>query len=321
VILIIVCKSLFAQIDTGLLLELTKATTAEMNAVSPEKGTLLYNTDVDKIYHYNGTSWSAVSGQSKWIKSGNNQYSAISGNVGIGVSNPNEKLVVQGKIAHSGAIRSKGSTYSSDWMRFQEHQWGNSLILGAGGKTILGGGEFATTAQPHFSASNEELTIGSDSHISFYVNTQSGWANNIRVMRMTNTGNVGIGMANPSAKLSVNGTVNKPGGGTWSVLSDERSKENIKNYSKGLNELVQLRPVSFNYKKSFDFGSETHVGFVAQEVEKIVPSMVSEKDMHGLKDFRQVDANEVTFMLINAVKELKIENELLKTRLKALEKK
>ena len=129
---------------------------------------------------------------------------------------------------------------------------------------------------------------------------------------------VGINTTGGAGVLNVNGVATKTGGGVWAVFSDRRSKENIKNYTKGLTELLQLRPVSFTYKKSFNFGAKTHVGFIAQEVEKVVPSMVTKKDMHGLKDFRQVDANEVTFMLINAVKELKTENETLKTENKSM---
>jgi len=138
---------------------------------------------------------------------------------------------------------------------------------------------------------------------------------------------VGIGTTSGAGILNVSGVATKTGGGVWSVFSDARAKENIANYNKGLNELLQLRPVSFNYKKSFDFGTETHVGFIAQEVEKVVPTMVTEANMHGIKDFKQVDANEVTFMLINAVKELKSENTALKNentsikkRLEAIEK-
>ena len=138
---------------------------------------------------------------------------------------------------------------------------------------------------------------------------------------------VGIGTTSGAGILNVNGVATKTGGGVWAVFSDRRSKENIKNYTKGLAELLQLRPVSFNYKKSFGFGNNTHVGFIAQEVEKVVPSMVTKTDMYGFKDFRQVDANEVTFMLINAVKKLtnenealKSENESIKNRLEALEK-
>jgi len=129
---------------------------------------------------------------------------------------------------------------------------------------------------------------------------------------------VGINTTSGAGILNVNGVAAKTGGGTWTVLSDARSKENITNYNKGLSELLQLRPVSFNYKKSFGFGAETHIGFIAQEVEMVVPTMVTEADMHGIKDFKQIDANEVTFMLINAVKELKSENKTLKTENKSM---
>ncbi len=129
---------------------------------------------------------------------------------------------------------------------------------------------------------------------------------------------VGINTTSGAGVLNVNGVATKTGGGVWTVFSDFRSKENINSYTKGLKELLQLRPVSFNYKKSFGFGTETHVGFIAQEVEKIVPTMVTEADMHGLKDFKQVDTNEVTFMLINAIKELQTENKTLKTENKSM---
>ena len=130
--------------------------------------------------------------------------------------------------------------------------------------------------------------------------------------------NVGIN-ATPTANLTVNGTANKTGGGTWAVYSDARSKENVKNYNRGLKELIQLRPVSFNYKKEFGWETDTQVGLIAQEVEKVVPSMVSEIEVGDMKDFKSVDPNEIIYMLVNSVKELKKENEKLKERLDKLE--
>ncbi len=134
-----------------------------------------------------------------------------------------------------------------------------------------------------------------------------------------NNGNVGIGTSAPTAKLSVNGSANKPGGGTWDVFSDIRSKENIHDYKRGLTELLQLRPIHFNYKKEFDWGNRTYVGLIAQEVEKVVPAMVSEIKVNDIGDFKEINPNEVTYMLINAVKELKAENDALKARIEALE--
>jgi hypothetical protein len=82
-----------------------------------------------------------------------------------------------------------------------------------------------------------------------------------------------------------------------------------------------LRPVSFNYKSEFKWGDKTYVGLIAQEVELVVPTMVEQKEVNGISDFREVDPNEINYMLINAIKEqqqmieeLRKEVELLKNK-------
>ena len=59
-------------------------------------------------------------------------------------------------------------------MRFNEHEYGNSLILGAGGLTVLGSGESATQAQSNVSASDENLFLVADNGIRFVTKLQSG---------------------------------------------------------------------------------------------------------------------------------------------------
>jgi len=116
--------------------------------------------------------------------------------------------------------------------------------------------------------------------------------------------------------LEINGQAYKPGGGSWVATSDRRSKENIKDYTKGLNEILKLHPVTYNYKKEFKLGDKTYAGLIAQEVEKVVPTMVETKDeLYGIKNFKLVDPSELTYMLINAIKELKQENESLNQKL------
>ena len=47
-----------AQIEAGLLLGLTKATTTEMNNITGmEEGQVIYNTDTKSIHYFNGTNW------------------------------------------------------------------------------------------------------------------------------------------------------------------------------------------------------------------------------------------------------------------------
>ncbi len=109
----------------------------------------------------------------------------------------------------------------------------------------------------------------------------------------------------------LNGTAAKTGGGSWSTLSDARMKNLTGEYHKGLNEIIQLNPVTFTYKAGNPRelnSNEPPIGFVAQDVQKIFPEAVSEcKD--GYFDF---NIHAVNVALVNAVKELKAENELLK---------
>lgn len=141
------------------------------------------------------------------------------------------------------------------------------------------------------------------------------------IMSIGADGNVGIKTFAPTAVLSVNGSANKPGGGSWGVFSDRRSKENIASYKKGINELMKINPVSFQYKKSMGWDSQRHVGVIAQEIEQVLPDVVREIAVGDIKDFKEVDPNEFTYLLINAVKELKVEIDILKNQNKEYQQK
>lgn len=59
--------------------------------------------------------------------------------------------------------------------------------------------------------------------------------------------------------------------------SDMRDKRNIKDLNYGLKEIMQLHPVSFNWKKSIDDG--TKLGVIAQEIQKVLPEVVRDYDV------------------------------------------
>jgi hypothetical protein len=93
------------------------------------------------------------------------------------------------------------------------------------------------------------------------------------------TGLVGIGTPNPDTLLSVNGGADKPGGGSWSTFSDQRLKDLSGVFNSGLDEVLKLQPVRYRYKNENGMGirdQEEHVGFVAQEVQKVIPEAVTE---------------------------------------------
>jgi hypothetical protein len=126
-------------------------------------------------------------------------------------------------------------------------------------------------------------------------------------------GNLGVGTDGPSYKLHVNGTAYATGAA--GSLSDIRHKNNVVSTSKGLNEILQLNPVEFewNEDKIIDKGMEgTHLGFIAQEVANILPNTIlvepNEEETLGIK------YNELIPVLVNAIKELKAEIEILKNK-------
>ena len=61
--------------------------------------------------------------------------------------------------------------------------------------------------------------------------------------------------------------------GAYSALSDARLKDNVQECEKGLSEILSLRSVSYTF---IDDASKTkQVGFIAQEVEPLIPEVVS----------------------------------------------
>ena len=126
--------------------------------------------------------------------------------------------------------------------------------------------------------------------------------------------------------LYVNGNAAKNNGGSWSTISDLRLKNVQGSYEKGLTEIVQLEPIWFTYKEGNEQqlpSSTQQTGFIAQEVQKVFPEAVREDS----KGFLQFDMHPVLVSFVNGFKELKIENdklktenELIKLRLEKLEK-
>jgi hypothetical protein len=79
--------------------------------------------------------------------------------------------------------------------------------------------------------------------------------------------------------LEVGTNAFKPGGGSWSTLSDERCKKNIEPFTDGLSRLMEIRPVSYQYNENaFVINQEKrYVGILAQDMLAIAPYMVEEK--------------------------------------------
>ena len=145
---------------------------------------------------------------------------------------------------------------------------------------------------------------------------------------VTSAGNVGIGVSLPAQRLDVNGTIHASSlnGGATSLStdasgniirtpSDARLKCEVASIDRPLEKVLQLHGVSYKFIDSKRFGDERQMGFLAQDLEKIVPETVSSGG-----EYKSVNYQELTALLTEAMKEQQKIIEQLKERVEILEK-
>jgi len=138
-------------------------------------------------------------------------------------------------------------------------------------------------------------------------------------MTLTAAG-LGINTTSPDQYLSVNGGASKVGGGSWSTFSDRRLKQDISSFTDGLSVLNDIKPVTFRYNGKLGYPTDkTYVGVIAQEIQTVAPYTV---DTFSAKlnpedptetEILRFDPNALTYISINAIKELSAENQRLRT--------
>jgi hypothetical protein len=113
--------------------------------------------------------------------------------------------------------------------------------------------------------------------------------------------------------LIVIGSASKPGGGSWEIASDIRLKKNIEPLKGGLDKLLRLCGVLYEWKEPERQGSltGTQMGLIAQEVEEVFPEWIG-VDSEG---YRTLTVRGFEALIIEAIRELKEEIEALKKML------
>lgn len=175
-----------------------------------------------------------------------------------------------------------------------------------------------------------DISSGSIGSLVYFNNTDTMQfrTNGSYQMAIDSSGNVGIGTTTPAYQLELStDSAGKPTSNTWTIVSDERLKEDIKPFVDGLDTIMRINPVSYqlNGKADKPKGAKG-IGVVAQDVVDVIPYAVStfksklEPEDKEETELYSFDSSSLTFVLINAVKELKAENDDLKRRIALLEK-
>ena len=101
------------------------------------------------------------------------------------------------------------------------------------------------------------------------------------------------------ATITNSGSVTVSGSVTAAAFyygSDQSLKTNIKPFDKSLQKVLNLEPVYFDYKEN----NQHSLGFIAQDVEKQFPELVTTDSLTGLKS---LDYSRLTAPLVMAIKE------------------
>jgi len=107
----------------------------------------------------------------------------------------------------------------------------------------------------------------------------------------------------------------------YGTPSDISFKTNIKSLNNSLEKITQLRGVSFTWKDDVSINQMTgitdDIGFIAQEVQEVLPDIVRE-NANGKLSLRD---KAIIPLLVEAIKELKADNDDLRSLITELQNK
>jgi hypothetical protein len=124
----------------------------------------------------------------------------------------------------------------------------------------------------------------------------------------------GFGVQPGAAAIRVGSTTSNGNGatltlaGVWTNASDRTKKKNIQPINYGLETILKLNPVQYNWKSEDNLHD---IGFIAQEVKNLVPEIV-----YGEEGEMTLSYGQITAILVKAIQQQQKQIEYLTTKLK-----
>ena len=239
------------------------------------------------ISGYDGAAFAISTGASV----GDRLHIKNSGDVGIGTTSPTERLHVSGNILLTGNL--VGSSTTTEIGQFGSNSVGaiKRIRMTQGGELHFGD----TSTSNFFGITEGTVNQFSDTdRLGIYYRNELKLYSNTNTLRVT---------------FDVSGNVTATGNIT--ANSDISLKDNITPIPNALDKVLQIRGVTFNRNDIED--NPRHAGVIAQEVEKVLPEVVSE----GEDGIKSVAYGNMVSLLIEAIKEQQEQIDMLKEKLES----
>lgn len=232
----------------------------------------------------------------------------MTGNLGLGTDNPQDRLHVVGDALISGNVRATDAQVTGNLTVD-----GDSVTLNAG-----------VDINGEFSLSNGSLSIYNSGTVPALSVNQEGTEdiahfeqNGGSVLRIIDGGNVGIGTSTPTERLQVIGSILVSQ--EFIAQSDRRVKDNIKLIENGLDKVEQMNGYTFTKMEVEENVNvpKKRMGVIAQELLEIIPEVVHyDKDA----DRYSVAYGNIVGVLIEGIKDLSKEVKSLSKRVERVER-
>jgi len=272
--------------------------------------------------NYTGT----LTGGTGVVNFGSGQfYKDASGNVGIGTSSPSTNLHVYGSTNSQIRLQNASNSHYvgniSGSMEIQSADIIKFLTSGANERARIDSNGTLMVATTSNSDSAIKFMVGSilDVRPGTNVRIMSSQSNQFSTTATASTNNTLIEFgrsATTTGNYTACGKLWLDGSGNFAAAnaSDVRLKENIVDLPDGLKTILALKPRQFDWIG--DVARKAVKGFVAQEVEEVLPRSVGVDETTGMK-LISMDS-ELFPLLVASIQELKAELDSVKAELATL---
>jgi hypothetical protein len=225
-------------------------------------------------------------------------------NVGIGTASPSQKLEVATAAGGTIGLRYIGNS-------------GYATVGTDGSNNILFSIGNPPTERMRINSSGNVLvgkTTTSETTVGFNINTLGSAIS-------SGTDNYWVAY-NTSASayrfyVSPAGTINATNT-SITAISDLSLKENIRDLETGLAQVMALKPRRFDWKEETKIDQKNVAGFIAQELEQVLPELVYEYQYNATETKKSIKMGDILPTLVKAIQELKAINDTQAETINAL---